>query len=244
MAANIFLQAALNGSRGVGAHPALPVTFDNIALDARAAVAAGAAAVHFHVRDNAGNESLAAEDVDRCVEACRRAIASVPLGVSTGAWILPDVADRLGQISAWRVLPDFASVNFHEEGAEQVASLLAQRGIGVEVGLPSAEAALKALNSGWADRCVRMLIEPEDTDIEMALAITSAIESVLSGISGAVPRLLHGGDTTAWALIREAARRGYQSRIGLEDTLRLPDGKPAESNEQMVSIAIALMAGA
>ncbi len=223
---------------------ALPVTSDNIALDARAAVAAGAAAVHFHVRDRAGNESLAAGDVDRCVESCRRAIASAPLGVSTGAWIVPDVEQRLKQIGAWHVLPDFASVNFHEDGAERVASLLAERGVGVEVGLATIEAARKALNTGWADRCVRILIEPEDEEVAAALATVSAIEGVLSGISVAVPRLLHGSELTAWALIGEAARRGYQSRVGLEDTFLLPDGEVAESNEQLVSIAIALMAGA
>ncbi len=244
MASNIFLQVALNGRRAAGTHPALPVTFDNIALDTRAAVAAGAAAVHFHVRDRAGNESLAAEDVARCVEACRRAIASAPLGVSTGAWIVPDVDERLKQIGAWRVLPDFASVNFDEDGAEQVAGLLAERGVGVEVGLTTPEVAEKALSSGWTDRCVRLLIEPKDGDVEMARATTTAIEHILSRISAAVPRLLHGSETTAWALIGEAGQRGYQARIGLEDTLLLPDGEVAESNEQLVSVAIALMAGA
>ncbi len=185
------------------------------------------------------------EDVDRCVEACRRAIASAPLGVSTGAWIVPDVDERLRQISAWRVLPDFASVNFHEEGAAAAwRAYWRSAGSAWKSAWRPSKLLHKALSTGWADRCVRILIEPEDADVEMALATTSAIESILSGISGAVPRLLHGDAATAWALIREAARRGYQARVGLEDTLMLPDGDIAESNEQLVSIAIALMAGA
>lgn len=237
----IFLIAALNGSRAVGEHPTLPVTADNIALDARAAVAAGAAAVHFHVRDRAGKQSLAPADVSRCLEACRRATPSTRIGISTGAWIVPEVDERLKQIAAWDVLPDFASVNFHEDGAEQVAALLLERGVELELGLWTPAAAQRAVDGGWSDRCLWLLLEPMDTTVEQALATTAAIERVLDGAS-TVPRLLHGVDATAWALVAEAARRGYQARIGLEDTLSLLDGTLAESNEQMVSIAIALMA--
>ncbi len=242
MVTNIFLIAALNGSRKVGVHPALPVTADNIALDARAAVAAGAAGVHFHVRDRAGNESLAPDDVARCVEACRRAVSSAPLGMSTGAWIVREIDERLRKISEWKVLPDFASVNFHEDGAEEVAELLLERGVQIELGLSTPEAAARALDGGWIERCMWLLIEPPDETVEQALATADAIERVIKDVSPDVPRLLHGADATAWALIGEAARRGYRSRVGFEDTLWLPDGEVAESNEELVSVAILVMA--
>ncbi len=242
MAANIFLQAAINGSRAAGAHPALPVTSDNIALDVRAAVAAGAAAVHFHVRDKVGNESLAPDDVARCIEACRRALPSAPLGVPTGDWIVPDLDERLKQIAAWQVLPDFASVKLHEDGAERIAALLLERGIGIELAVTTPDEAEQALRAGWVGRSLRVLIAPHDETVAAALATTDAIERALGKVG--VPRLLYGSAATTWALITAAAQRGYQARVGLEDTLTLPDGTPAESNEQLVSIAIALMAEA
>jgi uncharacterized protein (DUF849 family) len=36
-----------------------------------------------------------------------------------------------------------------------------------------------------------------------------------------------------------ALRRGYDARIGLEDTLELPDGRLARDNAQMVAVALA-----
>ena len=51
------------------------------------------------------------------------------------------------------------------------------------------------------------------------------------------PRLLHGVDATAWTLLDEAAARRYDGRIGLEDTLTLPDGRPADGNGELVRTA-------
>jgi len=68
------------------------------------------------------------------LEAIRTACRSTPVGVSTGAWIVPDADQRLALIGAWEVLPDFAGVNFHEPGALEVARLLLGKGIAVEAG--------------------------------------------------------------------------------------------------------------
>jgi uncharacterized protein (DUF849 family) len=38
-------------------------------------------------------------------------------------------------------------------------------------------------------------------------------------------------------MIREAKKRGWQTRIGLEDTVTLPDGKPAKDNAELVAAA-------
>ena len=77
------IKACLNGNREPGAHPALPLTADQLAADGAAAVAAGAQVLHIHPRGTDGLESLAA--VDEAVRAVRAAIPGVPIGVSTGA---------------------------------------------------------------------------------------------------------------------------------------------------------------
>ncbi|MDP9377255.1 MAG: 3-keto-5-aminohexanoate cleavage protein, partial [Actinomycetota bacterium] len=52
-----------------------------------------------------------------------------------------------------------------------------------------------------------------------------------------LPRLHHGEGRATWAVVVAAARAGRSIRIGLEDTLELPDGSPAPSNEAMVRAA-------
>jgi len=89
------------------------VTAEELARDAAACVAAGAGAIHMLPRDADGRETL---DVDACVRAVRAA-CGVPVGVSTGAWIEPDLERRLDLIGAWNE-PDYASVNVSEDGFE------------------------------------------------------------------------------------------------------------------------------
>ncbi|WP_017542365.1 3-keto-5-aminohexanoate cleavage protein, partial [Nocardiopsis prasina] len=50
--------ACLNGDRRPEAHPALPVSSEQVVAEARAAVEAGADEIHVHPRDGAGAESL------------------------------------------------------------------------------------------------------------------------------------------------------------------------------------------
>lgn len=232
----MLLKCCLNGARRPGEHPACPTTPGALARDAAAVVAAGAGALHVHPRDADGRESLDAGPIAAALVAIRAAVA-VPVGVSTGAWIMPDAAERLRAISGWDVLPDFASVNVHETGAVEVAGLLLARGVGVEVGVWHPEAATALAASGLADRCLRILLEPVEPVAAGALATVAQIDERLRGVAPAVPRLLHGVDGTAWAMLGEAARRGDAARIGLEDTLYRPDGRPTAGNEELVRIA-------
>jgi uncharacterized protein (DUF849 family) len=232
-----LLQAALNGGRRKEDHPGVPTTGPEMADAAAQCVEAGARAIHVHVRDVRGLESVASDDVARCVTALRAGIPRTPLGVSTGAWIIPETELRHRAISAWTVQPDYASVNFHESGAEELATLLLSRGTGIEVGLPEPVAAERLVRSRLAPHCLRVLIEPQAQELDAALRTVKEIEVVLDSGGVALPRLLHGLDHTAWPLIGTAAARGYDTRIGFEDVLTLPDGSPAPSNAALVTAA-------
>jgi uncharacterized protein (DUF849 family) len=194
-------------------------------------------AIHVHVRDARGAESLAPDDVARTIEALRRAVPGIPVGVSTGAWILPDTELRHRTVSAWTLQPDYASVNFDEPGADRLATLLLSRGTGIEVGLSKAVAVERLVRSGLAPRCLRVLIEPQAQQIDVSLGAIAEIEAALDAAAVRLPRLLHGIDRTAWTLITVAATRGYDTRIGFEDTLTLPDGSVAASNADLVAAA-------
>jgi uncharacterized protein (DUF849 family) len=234
----VLLKACLNGGRQLDDHPRCPITPAELAADGAAALAAGAEALHVHPRDEDGFESLAAPDVAATVEAMRE-IVDAPIGVTTAAWIMPDPDERLRAVGDWTVLPDFASVNFHETGAVELAGALLERDIAVEAGVFHPQAATTLAASGLADRLVRILLEPADESVQAAMATVEAVERVLEGVAPAVPRLLHGHGDTAWDLLAEAARRGYDARIGIEDTIRMPDGSRAHDNAELVRAALA-----
>lgn len=236
----MLLEVAVNGARAPGEHPALPMTPDALAEAIRAARGAGAGAAHLHVRGADGRESLAGRDVAATLESVRAACGSLPLGLSTGAWIVPDPAERVAAVRAWRTRPDFASVNFDEAGAEDVARALLSAGVGVEAGLSGAAAALRLVASGLATGCLRVLLEPQESRLTAARECVAAAEAVLDAVGITLPRLLHGVGPTTWPLFAEAVARGYDGRIGLEDTLSLPDGLPARDNADLVAAARAL----
>ncbi len=232
----MLLVAALNGGRSPSANPAVPVSPPELAAAAREAAAAGAHEVHFHVRGPDARESLSAADVTRAVTAVRP--LGVPFGVSTGAWIIADPAERLAAVRRWSALPDFASVNFDEAGAAELAGLLLERGLGVEVGVANRIAAEALVRSELAARCLRVMFEPREQELAGALAAVAEAEAVLDGAGVSCPRLLHGVDRTAWTLLDAARERGYATRIGLEDALTLPGGEPAGSNGELVRAAL------
>lgn len=236
------LQVAINGARHPSSHHAIARSLEELGADAASSVAAGAESVHFHIRDNAGVESLHPEMVARCVREMRKHVG-VPVGISTGIWIHESALMRERLVAGWTVMPDFASVNFDEESATELARLLRRHGVAIEAGLSSVEAAKVFAQSGCAAHSLRVLFEPESQDVDAALEVVVSMEDLLTRSNDApVPRLLHGTDATTWPLLDHAITRGWATRIGFEDTLRKPDGALAPSNTELVRIAVARLA--
>jgi uncharacterized protein (DUF849 family) len=238
----VFLKCCVNGVRLRSEHPALPVSAAELGRDAARVVAAGADALHVHAKDDAGRDTLDPTAVAEALTAIREAAPGVPVGVTTGAWIDPDPAARVASIRAWTVLPDFASVNWHEHGAQYVAAALLERGVGVEAGLWVVDHVEPWLASPLRDACVRVLIElPKGPDPSSVGALADVMLARVRGGSGlGIPVLLHGEESYAWPALRHAVALGLQARIGLEDVLTLPDGTPAPDNAALVSAARAV----
>jgi uncharacterized protein (DUF849 family) len=245
----MLIKAAINGGRMRSEHAAVPVKPEEQAADVVACIKGGAGAVHLHVRstlgddDRSAKESLEPQDVARTLLVVRSVCESIgiaaPVGISTGAWILPDTVRRLEVVTAWDVLPDFASVNFSEDGAVELASILLSRGVEVEAGLSDAEAATVFVKSGLAAKCIRVLLEPQEQEMQRALETVGAMEQLIdTGLPHLPPLLLHGTEATVWPMMDEAIRRGYDVRVGLEDTLILPDGRIAKDNVELVTEAV------
>ena len=120
------------------------------------------------------------------------------------------------------------------------ATLIAQ-GVGVEAGLWNADSARSLIASGLADQCLRIMLEPIDPDLDVVVATIEDTCTALHGVAPGVPRLLHGHGANAWAVLERAGELGYDSRIGLEDTLTLPDGSPARDNAHLVGVGLEVL---
>ena len=236
-----MLQAALNGTRAREEHDALPLTPDELARDAREVVEAGATALHLHPRDEDGRESLEPAAVDAAVAALREALPDdVELSLTPGRWITGgDVERRLEAVRGWSELPDVVSLNIAEEGWRELGELLAERDVWVEIGLFFPDHPQALADSGFAARCRRALVEPQDTAPEIAVMTAGAIDGGLERAGVDLPQLHHGTDLTTWAVLDAAVRRDHAIRIGFEDTFTLPDARRAASNAELVAAAAA-----
>lgn len=232
-----MLQVCLNGARRRAECPQLPVSPEELADAAREAVAAGAEDVHLHPKDPEGADTLEADFVDAAVAAVRVAVPEVRIGVTTGAWAQPDPERRARLVRSWTVLPDHASVNWHENGAAVIARALLDRGIGIEAGIHSGTDGVEHFLA-WPEhgRVLRVLAEVTDTDPRTAPDTATALLAGLAARTTA-PILLHGQDAGAWPVLHTAATQHRDTRIGLEDVLLLPDGSPAENNAVLVRTA-------
>jgi uncharacterized protein (DUF849 family) len=84
-----------------------------------------------------------------------------------------------------------------------------------------------------------VLLEPQEQEMKEALEKVAVMEKVLNSAALQLPPfLLHGTEATVWPMMDEALARGYDIRIGLEDTLVMPDGKVARDNVELVTEAV------
>jgi uncharacterized protein (DUF849 family) len=85
------------------------------------------------------------------------------------------------------------------------------------------------------------LIEPLEKTLDDAIETLNAIVKLLDDANNSTPRVLHGLNDLAWPLIDEAAKRGYDTRVGFEDILTLSNGEAAQNNGALVAEAVRRM---
>jgi uncharacterized protein (DUF849 family) len=235
----VLIQAALNGGTTRTGHRAVPITPAELAAEAEAAQLAGAGAFHLHPRDPAGAQTLEPEHVLAAVAAVRAA-TGLPVGVTTGIWTVDgDVRRRLDLVAGWTGdgRPDYASINLNEPGTDDLADLLTSIGIGIEAGVWTPGDARLLGASGFRDRILWVLMEPEDRVPAEAVATAAATAAELTRQGITARQVRHGYDLATWDVLAAAVADGQDIRVGLEDTTVLPDGSTAEGNGQLVAAA-------
>jgi uncharacterized protein (DUF849 family) len=236
----VLIKACLNGARRPGEHPAIPVSAEQLAAEARRAVAAGAGAIHVHPRAADGSQTLEEAACDAAMLAIRHACPGVPVGSSTASFIEPDAARRLELISGWTERPDFASANFREEGILELCDLLHRLRIGIEAGISTVADAEALIASGWARHLLRVLVEPLDPEPVDAVAEAERISAALDRADIGAHRVYHAFGMATWPVIELGLEGGWDVRVGLEDTLQLPDGATPSGNADLVAAVVAM----
>ena len=244
-----MLQITPSGPFGKGVHPRMPVSLAELIEDLRPCFEAGARGVHLHPRDDDGRESLAPRDVNLTVSAVRTLAAEcgieIEVGLTTGAWIVPDVRSRIAMIAGWEGV-DCATVNLSEDGFEEVMAAMRVSGVGIDVGLWDLSEVDRFVRSGFVPDVQRVSIElggepyfPQGDPADLAAQVNEALDA----IGCTARRLTHGSGAWTWPLVDDAVRRGHDIRVGFEDSTLLPDGSVAGSNADLVRAAIDRAAG-
>ncbi|WP_305783943.1 3-keto-5-aminohexanoate cleavage protein [Symbioplanes lichenis] len=239
----MMLQVTPNGPWGKDVHAAMPVALDEVLAELRECFAAGATGVHLHVRDEEGAETLDPAAVNETCRRVRELGFDVEIGLTTGAWIVPDLGERVAMIREWEGV-DCATVNLSEDGFERVMQAMLDRGIGIDVGLWAPVELARIVDSGFLPHAQRISIELDPGEPYFLTgepaAIAQSINDALDAAGSTCPRLTHGMNDWTWPLVRDAFRRGHDTRVGFEDSVLLPDGSTARSNADLVRAAVEL----
>jgi uncharacterized protein (DUF849 family) len=216
------LQACLNGSRTAEEHPALPLTPERLAEDAADAAALGVTSVHIHPRDVIGAPTLVGSEVATTIATVRAAVPGIEISVST------DVpGNRAVLIASWAPLaagrPDVAGVHVGQPGWWELAETLHRVNVGVELVVDAPDQLSE--------------LPPGTTRITVTATMRNVRQLLAQLEPHGLPILLHGRDDDAWPVFVHAARLEHGVRMGLEDTLRKPDGGLARNNAELIACA-------
>jgi uncharacterized protein (DUF849 family) len=224
------------------------VTLAGLVATARSCAAAGAAAIHVHVRDDAGASTLDPGRLTATVEALREA-ADLVVQLSTGGAVNDSEADRLRVLDA---APDAASctmgtVNFGDE------VFLNRWPFVVELHTRMRDARIvpsyECFDLGHVQALHRLLDRhgaPHGGHVhtDLVLGVPGGMPGTPAALLAAVQALPAGCSWSATGVGRAhlpvllaALAAGGHLRVGMEDVLTFAPGEPVRDNAQLVSRA-------
>lgn len=242
----VSIAVAPNGGRKTHAdHPALPMTAAELARVAGLCLEAGASMIHVHVRDAEGGHLLDADAYRAAIGAIRETvgdslviqITSESLGRYTPAQqmqVVRDVRPESVSLALRELLPG-------EHGETEFSAFLrwlAQENVAPQFILYAPDEATRL-----AELQARGVVPFERLSVLYVLGRytagqTSAPSDLLPFLGEAVPRFAHWatcafGPSEA-ACVLAGALLGGNIRVGFENNLRMPDGRIARGNEELV----------
>ncbi len=244
----ILVAVAPNGARRQRAdHPALPLTPRELARTARACLDAGACLLHLHVRDAQARHSLAPEDYRPALAAIRAEVGDALLiQVTSEAARVYQRDEQLQSLLALQ--PESASLALREllANAEDVAvsapvlSQLAAAGTLLQYILYS-PAELQRFNQLVSDGVL-----PRGP--HFLLFVLGRFDQPATDSGGLGAFLDHLGAGQHWmccafgqaesSIMGAVAHAGGHARVGFENNVLGPDGRPVADNAALVRLAV------
>ncbi|WP_404362569.1 3-keto-5-aminohexanoate cleavage protein [Corallococcus coralloides] len=251
MSRPMVITAALVGAETTREQtPYLPITAEEIAEDAAKCREAGAAMVHIHVRTAEGKPSQDAELFRAAIRAIRKR-TDILVQVSTGGAVGMDVDERCGGLTLTGAdKPDMATlttgtVNFGEEVFWNPRPLV--RDIAKRIKSIGLKPELECFDVGMIDEARYLakegLVElPAHFDFVLGVPGTlQARPEVLDFMIASLPEgsswTVAGVGRQQLPFVEEAAKRGGNARVGLEDNIYLSKGVLAKGNFELVAEA-------
>lgn len=247
---------APNGGRRTAAdHPALPVSPAELAATAVACLAAGAAAMHLHVRDAAGGHLLDADAYRAALSAVRGAVGGrLFLQITSEALGRYQPEEQMAVIRAVRpegvslALREFVRMSADEAAFAGFLRWLKAERVAPQFILYSAEEVDR-----MADLCRRGLVPWDEPPVlfvlgRYTLGQTSVPEDLHPFLAPGRRRfadwMVCAFGRNEAACVLAGANAGGHARVGFENNLHLPDGAVAPDNAALVAAtAQALRAG-
>ncbi|WP_223645918.1 3-keto-5-aminohexanoate cleavage protein [Corallococcus sp. EGB] len=251
MSRPMVLTAAMVGAETTREQtPYLPITAEEIAEDAVKCREAGAAMVHLHVRTAEGKPSQDAELFRAAIRAIRKR-TDVLIQVSTGGAVGMGVDERCGGLTLTGAdKPDMATlttgtVNFGEEVFWNPRPLV--RDIAKRIKSIGLRPELECFDVGMIDEARYLakegLVElPAHFDFVLGVPGTlQARPEVLDLMIASLPEgstwTVAGVGRQQLPFVDEAAQRGGNARVGLEDNIYVSKGVLAKGNFELVAEA-------
>ncbi len=245
------IMAAPNGARRQKSlHPAIPITIAETVAAAKVCHAAGADALHLHVRDADGRHSLDAGLYREALAEMETHVPSMSVQITTES---AGIYDTNAQLACLRALtPQAASISVREVArmpdlAPQIYGLCEEAGTEVQhILFDSADLARLAL---WRREGV---IRPDQRDVILVLGAYDPPRGADLAELGPRVRALPGDLTWSvcafgrheHACLIEAARLGGNLRVGFENNVLTPDGEAYSDNAASVARLVAELKGA
>ncbi|MFN3824301.1 MAG: 3-keto-5-aminohexanoate cleavage protein [Pseudorhodobacter sp.] len=249
------VMVAPNGARrGKADHPALPVTIAETVATAAACHAAGAGAIHAHLRDGDGRHWLDAGAYAELIAEIARAVPDMAVQITTEAAGRYDAPAQRALLE--RVAPEGVSIAVSEmlsDGDRAAARAcyhrLAEAGVAVQhilyepshIAILAQETAAGTIPEGAL--CVLYVLgrytDGQQSDPASIAPFLAAAEA--AGVSPDWAVCAFGSAETA--CLAAAFAQGGKARVGFENNLHMADGSLAPDNAARVREVAALVPG-
>lgn len=249
----VAIAVAPNGGRKTRIdHPAVPISPAELAETAAAAVSAGAAMIHVHVRDRYGDHLLDAAAYTDAIAAIRAAVGNrIVVQITTESLgryapdgqmaVVRDVCPEAASLALRELVPDAG----HEAAFAEFLEFMKREAIAPQIILYTPEEAVRLAG------LIRRGVVPAD-DIPVLYVLGRYAEGQRSEPADLLPFLAPGQPRFGqWSVCafgpREAicvatgAYLGGHVRVGFENNVQLPDGTIAPDNAALVDAASRLV---